>query len=582
VNQVTQVALPSDFDVALIADGSRLPADALAALRELAWRKAESDPIWFIAKFWHIINVDTFQYQLFNLRDYQVEDARWISEAMQEKRRRMAVLKARQIGWTTLGTALAFHDLYFHRNHPWLLASQGEEEAQDTLANKVKIPYQMLPLWMRERGPALLDGNTERMTFANGSSILSLPATAKAGRSKAVYGALLDEFAFVEAADGLIGALDPLTYGPLIVFSTANGMGNRFHSLWLESQRPDSEWSGRFRPWHVVPERDQKWYEREFRKYRGQEWLFYQEYPNTPEEAFAKSGRTVMPMDLLRSDMCWCEPSYRIDLAKVDFTRPFDPTVADLEADAFADNILEVWEPPHVERDEKGRMVRKPNYVVSSDVAEGLEHGDRSSVWVYNANTMEQVATYLGHWPVEDLGELLEWLGYGYHTALMVVERNNHGILPLEHLRRSRYPRLYRPDQPASQSRDRTPRYGYLTTKQTKPKMVNDFVKAIRDGSVLLHDAKFLVEAQTFIADGKGGYSAAEGNHDDHVMGACIGLQGCLDAGRFPVVYFDDEVRPLRWSDILQLGVPRRPPSGLSQRIGPAPEAEAAVKSFLI
>lgn len=559
--------LPSNFDVDLIGDDSRLPADALAAMRELAFRKASVDPLWFLEQFWHVLNPKTFSWERFKLRDYQKKELARLVEASAMERSREVRLKARQIGWTTMGSAFMFHDAFFNANHPWLLTSQGEDEAKDTLATKVKVPYNMLPIWLRERGPKVIDQNSERMTLDNGSTILSIPSTSSSGRSKSVYGVLVDEYAYVQDAEGLLTALDPLCYGPLVVFSTANGMGNPFHKLYVDSTRIDSEWRGAFEPWWVVPGRDEVWYEREKRKYRGREHEFFQEYPSTPEEAFAKTGRTAMPMDLLRDEQDWIPPTYKVDLALADYSLPLDSQPL---LDGDADEELWVWEPPSIPRDSEGFVIQKPNYVVGVDVAEGLLHGDRTSLTVWNANTLQVVATYLGYWPVEDLGPLTEWIGYSYHTALILVERNNHGILPLDYLRRARYPRLYRMDFLAQiPSGDRTPRYGWFTNKATKPKMVASFVKGLRDGLIAVHDTRFLAEASTFVSDGKGGYAAAPGSHDDHIIGHMMGYQGCLDVGAYPVVWADDRPRPTTMGDLQQIEyLNNKRPSGLGEPIG--------------
>ena len=142
--------LPSQFDVALIDDDSTLPGDALSALRELAFRKAAEDREWFLRNFWHVMNPKTFRWEKFGLRPYQkVEVDRW-NRFMGVERSRQMRLKARQIGWTTTANSLAFHDAFFNDNHPWLMASQGESEAVDTLNTKIKFPYNMMPVWMRE------------------------------------------------------------------------------------------------------------------------------------------------------------------------------------------------------------------------------------------------------------------------------------------------------------------------------------------------------------------------------------------------------------------------------------------------
>jgi hypothetical protein len=379
----------------------------------------------------------------------------------------------------------------------------------------------------------------------------------------------------------------------MFLFSTANGMGNPFHKTYLEAQRPDSEWNrvckrvlpdtpyhGDFRPWYVVPGRDEVWHARELRKYRGREWLFYQEHPATPEEAFARSGRTALPMNLLRDEQEWTEPNWRYDLNLFDADKLAEAEIPEGEERDFE---LWVWEPPIVERDAQDRLLRKPSYVIGCDVAEGLEHGDRSSVTIWNANTLEVVATFLGHYPIEDLGELLAKLGYWYHRALLIPERNNFGLLPLDYLRRAHYPRVYRMDFIAQivQS-DRTPRYGFHTNRATKPKAVNDFVKGLRDAVIVLHDHRFFQEAQTFVMDGKGGFAANGGSYDDMIMGTLIGYQGCLDVGSYPLVWIDDVRGPTTWADMVGLQHPPSPPSPLNQGIGQRQRATGEQRSFFV
>jgi hypothetical protein len=546
-------SLPEDFDVTLLGDDSGLPSGPLAALRELVWRRCESDPKFFLRHFWNIIDPSSFGWTLFNLRDYQVEDADWLHDMMGRKRARGIMVKARQLGVTTLAAAMAFWDVYFHPRHPWLLASQGESEAIGTLAERIRAPYDQLPIWMRERGPELLDQNSERLTFSNGSSILSIPATSKAGRSKTVFGVIFDEAAFVQDAEGLFAALDPLTYGPMLMVSTAQGMGNFFHQIWVDGQLPDSGWEARFRPWSAVPDRTQKWYETEKRKYRGREAAWFQEYPATPEESFSKTGRAALPVDLMRTEQDWCDPDFKVNL---DLGWGEDDWRSYLSEGEEADNELWVWEKPLVERDETtNKLLRPPNYIVSADIAEGLEHGDRTSIVVYNANTMEEAAAYRGHWPIEDLGELLDRIGRWYHTALILPERNNQGILPIDHLRRHHeYPRMYRVGPLASIPRgDRTPRYGWVTNRATKPLIVHEFIKALRNGHIALHDQRLLEEAQTFISDGKGGFAASGSNYDDHVMGHLIGWKGVLEVGQYPIVWEDHGPRPITFGDLMDL-----------------------------
>ena len=486
----------------------------------------------FFSEFYHIPVVGKGP-QLFKPRPFQQRIAREIDTS-----KRIIGLKARQIGWTTIGVAAAFHDVLFNDEHPWLFISKNEDAAMKML-DKAKYAYGRLPGWMKELLPKVTAYTQTSMIFDNGSRIESVPATASTGRGDAVHGVLMDECAFMEYAEEIWGAVEPLTYGVAMLFSTANGMGNFFHEIWLDSQQKDSVWTGIFYPWNVVESRDEEWYDTARRSFRGREWLFFQEYASTPEEAFSKSGRVAFGTDIV--DDCFEE----IEPAKK-FRWVIGQGAEEIGLDEEADIEVNMWVPPEVVRDDSGRPLWKPNYVVAADVAEGLDHGDFSYVTVFDANTGEQCLSCKSAIPISYLDELVAWAGQQYFTALVGVERNNAGVLPLDRLYRDwYYPRLYRMDTFAQfRTGDRTPRYGWVTSTATKSKMVNDFYHALSEGKVLLHDPEFKIEAQTFIADGKGSYGATKSHHDDVIMGTLIAWQLVLDSPKYPVLWVDDKVLP--------------------------------------
>ena len=568
-------------------------ATKLDIKREVEWRKCELDPLHFLTTYWHVDTVGKGYAQMVPF-DYQIEDLQLMldahnaGEAVREIR-----LKARQLGWTTLAYGFAFWSAWFHSSHPWLGVSTSEDEAKDTLSTKLKQPYSYLPDWMRKRGPKLLSETQEAIEFDNGSRIVVVPSTSRAGRGKAMFGVLIDEAAFMEDPDGVFAALDPLCYGPLFMFSTANGMGNFFHETWIDAQKADSEWRSGFRPWSARPDRDEQWYERKKRVYRTKEHLFYQEYPSNPEEAFLKSGRTALNLEQLRGKESWCDPEARYDLSVMMplIKRNVDVEQILREAEIVDgdERVLElhVWQHPYVDRGPDGRLARQPNFVIAVDVAEGLEYGDYSAIAVVDANYSEVVATVKAHIPVEDLGFYVEWLGFWYYTALVGVERNNMGLVPLTYLKQQRYPRLYRMEPLAQQGgARRTTRFGWHTNKSTKPKMVVDFNKAVADDVLLLHDRRFLEESFTFLADGKGGFNANPPNHDDLVDAHLIGWQLCLSVGEYPVVWVDPTPGPLTFDEVFEVMSPdlRKGNSGagtaLAGGIGQPERADQTVKSF--
>jgi len=483
-------------------------------------------------------------------------------------------LKSRQVGFTTITCALSVHDMMFNKNHPWILVSQGLEEAKGTLATKVSQFYSRLPQWVRTRGPNVAVDTKEEFGFDNGSSILSIPSTAHSARSKAVFGVIFDEAAFMEDAAAVLAALDPLCYGPLFMFSTANGMGDLFHRTYLDSLEDNSAWVSSFYPWSVVPGRTEKWYEAQERKHRKTPHILAQEHPRNPTEAFLRSGRTALPIDMIEEKAQFMPPAFKLDVTLLNGTKEgLRRAVTPPDAEPFYE--VKVWEVPRIDRNLDGTLHRNPSYVIGCDTAEGLEHGDYTAISVADAYTGERVATMRSRLAVHYVGPLLEELGYWYHSALIIVERNASGLVPLEHLRQNGYPRLYRQmDIAAIQLSDRTPRYGWLTTTLTKPTMIHDWVKALEEDRIILHDHIAAVEASTYVVDKRGRFGASNENHDDLLNADFICQQGIEDSPMYPPIFVDPTPGPPTFADVFgalakpsqQRGVALAPNSGHASR----------------
>ena len=568
----------------------------LELVREHQFRQSKNNPTLFIEGFGQVLSVGKgwqpwklwpHQHQIVESKFEAIRVARSIDLQHNDELllgERHVDLKSRQIGFTSIACALAVQDMMFNENHPWILVSQGLEEAKGTLATKVSQFYSKLPGWLRARGPAVEVDTKEVFGFSNGSSILSIPSTAHSARSKAVFGVIFDEAAFMEDAEGVFAALDPLCYGPLFMFSTANGMGNMFHSTYLESKEPGSVWRSSFYSWHVVPGRSEKWYGSQVRKYRNKEHLLAQEHPSNEMEAFLRSGRTALPVDLISEKADFKPPEFLLDVTMLNNTEE-GLRRAVLEPSAEPMFGLSVWSPPAISRWPDGSLYRKPNYVISCDSAEGLEIGDFSTIVVADAGTGERVATMRSRVSIHYLGPILEILGYWYHTALLIVERNASGLVPLEHLRQVGYPRLYRQLNLAQiQLSDRTPRYGWHTSNLSKPTMVHDWVKALEEGRVILHDQMVAVEASTFVVDKRGRFVAKEPNHDDLLMAEFLVQQGIEDSPQFPVIWVDPTPGPLTMGELFGITSRSEPRRGvaLAKPIGGGMEFAAPARSFQI
>jgi hypothetical protein len=226
------------------------------------------------------------------MREAQVETVKcWIED------RYTIVLKARQIGFSTLAATFTFWEQFFWSDRFTVMLSRTEREAAKLL-QKTKYGYKMMPAWIRQRGPDLLSDNQLKMVFANDSAIESLPSGNDPARGESVYRVFIDEMAFIPNAAEAWASIEPIADvgGRVNCLSTANGEGNIFHELWVGSQTGTNRFTGIFFPWSAG-DRDQAWYDA--KKADLPDWQLAQEYPDDPEEAFIRSGRPVFDLEAI-------------------------------------------------------------------------------------------------------------------------------------------------------------------------------------------------------------------------------------------------------------------------------------------
>lgn len=210
--------------------------------------------------------------------------------AQMRSQRLLLVLKARQLGISWLMLAYALWLCLFRAGRVVLIFSKSQDEANE-LARRVRVMYDRLPDGLRASLPALTKGNTEEIGWANGSRILAMPATKSAGRTYTASLIIADEFAFMMWATELYTSVKPTIDGggQMLICSTANGEGNLFHELCQRALAGLGRFAFAFLPWHARPERDQAWYQ-ETAADAVLASLMGQEYPATPEEAFAATN----------------------------------------------------------------------------------------------------------------------------------------------------------------------------------------------------------------------------------------------------------------------------------------------------
>lgn len=450
---------------------------------------------YFCQNFWHIRHPERGKI-LFELREAQLDTVHdWISE------RYTIVLKARQIGFSTLAAAYSFWAVFFWSDRFIVMLSRTEREAVKLLA-KAKYGFKMLPLWMRERGPQETTNNQLKMTFANDSAIESLPSGNDPARGESVWKVIVDEMAFLPNSEEAWASIEPIADvgGSVILLSTANGVGNQFHKMWVEAEQGISSFKPIFWPW-AAGGRDDAWYEA--KKKSMPDWQLHQEYPSNPDEAFIKSGNPVFDLEMLRA--LPVEDPQRFQMVTL------SPRNTDFRPAALGE--LALFAP--VDRDSR--------YCVGADVSEGLEHGDFSSAHVIDAKTGVVVANWHGHIDPDIFGNVLAELGWHFGNALIGVESNNHGLTTLKALQRYGYKNIYRQRRLAQRTSDPTEILGWRTTAQSKPLAIDELNASLRDGGLHLRCERTVAELRTFVRDPNGRTHGSP--FDDRVMSLAIANQ---------------------------------------------------------
>jgi hypothetical protein len=435
----------------------------------------------------------------FELRPAQVATVRaWLGH------RNTIVLKARQIGFSTLAAAFAFWLTFFWPDRFVVMLSKTEREAAKLLS-KAKYIYKFMPRWMQLIGPELLQNNVLKMAFDNDSVIESLPSANEPARGESVYLAIIDEMAFLPNPEQAWASIEPIADvgGRVICLSTAKGEGNIFFTLWHGSQTGTNRFHGIFFPWSANEDRGQEWYDAQALELPP--WQLHQEYPSNPEEAFIRSGRPVFDIDSLSR--------FETERPKTGFNKK-SSDVRNAYMFESSGGPLSIWRLPEF----------GATYTIGADVAEGLARGDYSTAHVIDAKSGLIVAHWHGHIDPDKFGEeVLYALGYFYNEALIGVESNNHGLTTLTALNRANYSNLYRQRRLNQRNPEQTEQLGWRTTSLTKPLAIDELSANIRDGVLQIMCEYTIAELKTFVRDDNGSMHGSP--HDDRVMSLAIANQ---------------------------------------------------------
>ncbi len=327
----------------------------------------------------------------FNTYDYQDD---LISDF--NKNRFTVILKARQLGISTITAAYIAWLMLFHRDKNVLVIATKFTTAAN-LVKKVKAIHKNLPDWLRIASIEI--DNRTSFELTNGSQIKASSTSGDAGRSEALSLLVIDEAAHVEGLEELWTGLYPTlsTGGRCIALSTPNGVGNWFHQAYIDADEGKNDFYPVVLPWDVHPDRDQEWFEKETKN------MSRRQIAQELECNFNMSGETVFHGDDLQiiKDTLK-EPKYKT---------------------AFDRNFW-IWE----------EHMPDATYLLSADVARG-DGKDYSTFHVMKIETMEMVGEYKGKVTPDIFANLINNAGREYGNCMVVVENNSVGYSVLDKLR---------------------------------------------------------------------------------------------------------------------------------------------------
>lgn len=455
---------------------------------------------------------------------------------------RLIILKARQLGFSTLTEGLIFHACATRRNVNALIVAH-REDATANLFRMSKLFYDELPAPVK---PMLRASNAQELVFENPSKLRSERearpglrsrircATAGGrgiGRSDTLQCVHLSEYAFwPDGADGkastLAGILQavPSLPGTMVVIeSTANGFED-FKERWDAAVAGENDFEPVFFAWFenpdysmpVVPgtewtpeERDLKAaYQLTDGQLQWRRWcianncggsldMFRQEYPASPGEAFLHSGTGVFDNEqiVLRLERL-PGPAGRGEFTDGEWT----------ESETGAITLYELPE-------------EGVPYVLGGDTAG--EGSDYFTAIVID-NVSGRIAAKLRQkYSEPEYVRQIYALGRFYNDALVAIE-TNFSTYPVMKLQEMEYPNQYSREREDTYTRQMKKSYGFRTDRQSRPRAIANLVEVFSSHPEWFTDRELLEEMLTFCYNEDHRPEALAGKHDDLVMGAAI------------------------------------------------------------
>ena len=459
---------------------------------------------------------------------------------------------------------------------PWLLHGDGEKYDENE-AKLCRVGHAGLIFRVPQRNCKIKIGTAERPDSCRGGDY-NLVHLSEVGLWRRTQGKKPEDI--IRAACG--GVL----YKPntmLVYESTANGVGNFFHREYMDARdNPHSQFRSVFISWYEIEQNRLEFAAGEeealaqtlYRNRRslsdpsnreesgfylwklwnlgatleGINWYIAErgkhsshgsmaaECPSDDIEAFVNSGASVFDKYLVEKFRADC----RIPIKKGDMEGNFRTGKEALENVRFieeSEGLMWIWSEP-----DKINLYER-RYLCVVDIGGRSDKADWSVIVVFdrapmiNNGPIEVVAQWRGHTDIDLLAWKSAQIALYYNNALLVIESNtiethdscryvegDQSVTILNYIS-DEYPNLYERQQSADNIKaHEAVKYGFHTNTRTKPMIISELIRAVREKSYVERDGRCLDELITYERKQNGAYGAIIGAHDDLLMTRAIGL----------------------------------------------------------
>ena len=349
------------------------------------------------------------------------------------------------------------------------------------------------------------------------------------------------------------GAIALVPYSLIVMESTANGVGNYFHSEWLRAKDNKSDKTPIFVPWNEIeiyrlPVNDPQqlwdsmdeyehelwnngltleminWYHHKRTEYQSHS-MMQAEYPSNDIEAFTSTGHNVFSSQSIELLRAHCNnPALIGDL--VGDSVIGNDSLRNLHFVSHPQGNMHIWEKPIIN-------TAPSRYIVAVDIGGRATTSDYSVIAVIDRGKKlpEVVAQWRGHIDHDILTWKSAQIARWYNNALLVIESNtletssniDNSLYTISQLN-GVYHNLYRRPRLGHINESIESRIGFHTNRATKSLIITNLIAMVRDCGYIERCNEACNELSTYELRANGSYAAKVGHHDDILMTRAIAL----------------------------------------------------------